>query len=126
MKLLSRSSLVATVAAAGLLASTVPASACMFSKSSASAGGTSFDGPAGLLDKAPDSKTLGIALGSFGIVASLLTGGMVFYRKRRLARLAEQAAAVETEFNLSETVVDETAVPATTEAEADQALVLTR
>jgi len=124
MKLLSRSALVATVAAAGLFAATGPSSACIFSKSSATQGGTSLDGPAGLLDNAPDSNTLGITLGSFGIVASLLTGGVVLYRKQRLARLAEQQSAIATEFELTETLADD--VVPFAEAEVEKEVVLTR
>jgi hypothetical protein len=130
MKLFSRSALIATVAAAGLFAVAAPASACMFSKSSASQGGTSFDGPAGLLDNAPDGKTLGITLGGFGILASLLSGGVVFYRKQRLARLAEQESAIATEFELSEPVAEDVVVFAEpevqAEADAEQEVVLTR
>lgn len=125
MKLLSRSALIATVAAAGLFAATGPSSACIFSKSSATQGGTSFDGSPGLLDNAPDSNTLDIiTLGGFGIVASLLTGGIVLYRKQRLARLAEQEAAIATEFELSETLADATVTSA--EAEVEKEVVLTR
>ncbi len=126
MKLLSRSALVATVAAAGLFAATAPASACMFSKTSAASGGTSFDGPAGLIDNAPDGKTLGITLGGFGIVATLLTGGVVFYRKQRLARLAAQESAIATEFELTETVIAETVAATEADAETEQAAILTR
>jgi hypothetical protein len=130
MKLFSRSALIATVAAAGLFAVAAPASACMFSKSSASQGGTSFDGPAGLLDNAPDGKTLGITLGGFGILASLLSGGVVFYRKQRLARLVEQESAIATEFELSDPVAEDVVVFAEpevqAEADAEQEVVLTR
>ncbi|MEM6840399.1 MAG: hypothetical protein AAF609_26655 [Cyanobacteria bacterium P01_C01_bin.120] len=80
-----------------------------------------MDGPSGLLDNAPDSTTLGITLGGFGIVASLLTGGVVLYRKQRLARLAEQQSAIATEFELTETLADD--VPL---AEAEKEVVLTR
>ena len=130
MKQLSRSALIATVAAAGLFAATGPSSACMFSKSSAAQGGTSLDGPSGLLDNAPDSNTLGITLGGFGLVASLLTGGVVLYRKQRLARLAEQELAIATEFELTETVADDVVTSAEAEAEveatAENEVVLTR
>ena len=126
MKLLSRSALIATVAAAGLFAATSPSSACIFSKSSAIQGGTSLDGSPGLLDNAPDSNILGITLGGFGIVASLLTGGTVLYRKQRLARLAGQEAAIATEFELSETLADATVTSASAEVKTEKAVVLTR
>jgi len=134
MKLFSRSALVATVAAAALVSAAVPTSACMFSKSSASAGNTSFDGPSGLLDQTPDSNALGMALGGFGVIATLLTGGVVFYRKQRLARLEEQSAALATEFDLTatgapeatETIMEATASADATAAETEQELALTR
>jgi len=130
MKLLSRSALIATVAAAGLFAATSPSSACIFSKSSATQGGTALDGSPGVLDNAPDSNTLGITLGGFGIVASLLTGGIVLYRKQRLARLAAQEAAIATEFELTETLADATVTAAEAEAEVEveveKEIVLTR
>lgn len=119
MKLLSRSALIATVAAASLFAATGPSSACIFSKSSATQGGTSFDGSSGLLNSAPDSKILG----GFGIVVSLLSGGVVLYRKQRLARLAEQESAIATEFELTETLAEGGITFA--EAEAEKEVVLT-
>jgi hypothetical protein len=122
MKLLSHSALIATVAVASLVAATSPSSACIFSKSSATQGGTSFDGSPGLLDNAPDSKTLG----GFGIVASLLTGGVVLYRKQRLARLAEQKAAIATEFELTEKLADDGVTSAEAEVEAEKEVALTR
>jgi Na+/glutamate symporter len=87
-----------------------------------------LDGSPSLLDNAPDSNTLGITLGGFGIVASLLTGGIVLYRKQRLARLAEQEAAIATEFELTEAPADATvtAAKAKAEVEAEKAVVLTR
>jgi Na+/glutamate symporter len=126
MKLFSRSALVAAVAAAGLFAAAAPASACALSKSFMAGEGSSFDGPSGLLDNAPDGKTLGITLGGFGIVASLLTGGVVFYRKQRLARLAEQESAIATEFELTETTVEEVVTIAEANAEAEKEVALTR
>jgi hypothetical protein len=124
MKLLARSALIATVAAASLFAATSPSSACIFSKPSATQDATSFDGSPGLFDNAPDSKTLGI----FGIVASLLTGGVVLYRKRRLARLAEQKSAIATEFELTETLADDvvTAADTDTDVAVEEEVVLTR
>ena len=119
MKLLSRSALVATVAAAGLFAATAPSSACMFSKTSAAQGGSSFDGPSGLIDNAPDGKTLGITLGGFGIVATLLTGGVMFYRKQRLVRLAEQESAIATEFDLTAPVAEVAVATAESESATD-------
>ena len=81
-----------------------------------------------MLDNAPDSNTLGITLGGFGIVASLLTGGIVLYRKQRLARLAEQEAAIATEFELTETLADDVVTAARAEAavEAEKEVILTR
>jgi len=127
MKLLSRSALIATVAAAGLVATMGPSSACIFSKSSATQGGPAVDGSPGLLDNAPDSNTLGITLGGLGLVASLLTGGGVLRRKRRLARLAEQESAIATEFELTETLADEVVTSAeTAEVEAEKEVALAR
>jgi hypothetical protein len=126
MKLLSRSALIATAAAAGFVAAAVPASACGFAKGSSAAGASGFDGPAGLIDNVPDGKTLGLTLGGFGIVASLLTGGVMFYRKQRLVRLAEQESAIATEFEITETVAEEPVAAAEALAETEKDVVLTR
>lgn len=120
MKLLSRSALIATVAAASVFAATSPSSACIFSKTSSAQGSTSLDGLSSLLDNAPDSNTLG----GLGIVASLLTGGAVLYRKKRLARLAEQQSAIATEFELTETITDDVVTFA--DAKVEKEVVLTR
>lgn len=100
-----------------------PSSACILSKSSPAQVGTSFDGSSGLLDNGPNSNSLGITLGGFGIVASLLTGGVMFYRKQRLARLAEQESAIASEFELTETLAE---AEAEIEVEAEKEVVLTR
>ncbi len=126
MKLLSRSTLVATVAAAGLCAAAMPTSACMFSKSSAAQGGSAFDGPSDLMDNAPDSKSLGVTLGGFGIVASMLTGGLMFYRKQRFARLAEQEAAIATEFELTEPVAEAVVTSSEPVTDTEKEVALTR
>lgn len=127
MKLI-RSALIATVAAVGLFAATGPSSACIFSKSSATQDGTAFDGSPSLLDNAPDGKTLGITLGGFGIVASLLSGGVVLYRRQRLARLAGQESAIASEFELTETLANDvvTSAEAEAKAKAEKEVVLTR
>ena len=85
-----------------------------------------MDSPSGLLDNAPDSNTLGITLGGFGVVASLLTGGVMLYRKQRLARLAEQQAAIATEFELTKPIADGVVTFAEAEVEAEKEVVLTR
>lgn len=127
MKLFSRSALIAAVAAAGFLTAAVPTSACMFSKFAGSESGASSDGPAGLTAKTLDSNALGFALGGFGVIATLLTGGVMLYRKQRLSHLeALSAEAVETEFDLAEPIVEETLTATADELEPEKELVLTR
>lgn len=104
MKLLSRSALVAAVAAAGLSAAAVPGSAysgCPLSKFNAPQVTTFGDGAGGSGSASPDSNALGAALGGLGLLAVLLTGGTVLVRQRRLAQAAAaNAAALEAEVNL--------------------------
>ena len=104
MKLLSRSALVAAVAAAGLSAAAVPSSAysgCALSKFNAPQVTASGDGAGGSWSASPDSNALGAALGGLGLLAALLTGGTVLVRQRRLAQAAAaNAAALEAEVNL--------------------------
>jgi len=104
MKLLSRSALVASVAAASLLAAAVPSSAysgCALSKFNAPQATASGDGAGGFWSASPDSSALGAALGGLGMLAALLSGGTVLVRQRRLAQAAAvNAAAPEAEVNL--------------------------
>ncbi len=53
---------------------------------------------------------------------------MVLYRKQRLARLAEQASAIATEFELTETLANDvvTSAEAKVEVETEKEVVLTR
>lgn len=106
MKLLSRSALVATVAAAGLLAASgMPDNAvfgCPFSGSKAPSITTSGDTPGGWWTGSPDSNALGAALGGLGAIAALLTGGTVLLRQRWLAQAAAaNKFALEAEANPS-------------------------
>lgn len=134
MKLLSLSGLVTATAAASLwVAAMAPASVaggCAFSKGGTPEIMSSFDGPAGFLADSPDGKALGSALGGFGAVVALLTGGTVVYRRRRLAQVADaNAMAMLAEADLalqtrSESVVVDSAGSA--EAELNEEVVLSR
>ena len=124
MKLLSRSALVASVAAVGLLTAAVPGSAysgCALSNLGSSGFMTSGDGPGGFWATSPDSNALGVALGGLGAIAALLTGGMLLVRQRWLTQeAAANAAALEAEVDLSMTTETETVLvfePAEIESE---------
>lgn len=106
MKLLSRSSLVAVVAAAGLLAGATASSAysgCPFSKLGTPTVNAAGDSPSGWFSASPDSNALGVALGGAGAIAALLTGGAVVVRQRRLAQASANDAALAAEADLSVT-----------------------
>lgn len=125
MNLLSRSALVASVAAAGLLAvSTLSgndALGCPFSKLDAPQVTTSGDSPGGWWASSPDSNALGAALGGLGAIAALLTGGTMLMRQRWLAQsAAANAAPLDAEADLSLTTETETVLvsePAEIESE---------
>ncbi|MBE9157638.1 hypothetical protein IQ265_12495 [Nodosilinea sp. LEGE 06152] len=95
MNLLSRSALVASVAAAGLLASSaVPGNGvtgCLFSKFDAPQVKTSGDSSGEWQAFSPDSNALGAALGGLGAIAALLTVGTVLLHQRWLAAAAADA-----------------------------------
>ena len=123
MNLLSRSALVASVAAAGLLVvSTLPgnrALGCPFSKFDSPQVTTSGDSPGGWWASSPDSNALGAALGGLGAIAALLTGGTVLVRQR-LSAAAANEAALDAEADLSLVTETETVLvsePAEIESE---------
>ncbi|MGB3311128.1 MAG: hypothetical protein WBG32_17035 [Nodosilinea sp.] len=125
MNILSRSALVASVAAAGLLAvSVVPgnrALGCPFSKFDAPQATASGDSPGGWWASSPDSNALGAALGGLGAIAALLSGGTVLVRQRWLASVAAaNEAALDAEADLSLATETETVLvsePAEIESE---------
>lgn len=124
MNLLSRSALMASVAAAGLLAvSAVPGNGvlgCPFSKFDAPQATTAGDPPGGWWASSPDSNVLGAALGGLGAIAALLTGGTVLMRQRWLASAAANGADLEAEADLSLATETETVLvsePAEIESE---------
>lgn len=124
MKLLSRSALLASVAAAGLLAAAVPSDAysgCALSSFNAPQAMASGDGAGGLWSASPDSSALGAVLGGLGLLAALLLGGTVLVGQRCLAQTAAaNGAALEAEVNLgtaAETEIVLVAEPAEIETE---------
>lgn len=124
MKRLSRSALVASVVAAGLLATAGSGSAysgCALSNWGDSGISTSDPGPGGFWAASPDSNALGIALGGLGAIAALLTGGTLLVRQRwRTQEAVAIAAALEAEVDLSLTTETETVLvsePAEIESE---------
>lgn len=132
MNLFSRSALVATVAAAGLLAvSAVPgngALGCPFSKFDTPQVTTSGDSPGGWWASSPDSNALGTALGGLAAIAALLTGGVVLMRQRGLTHGAiAHELALETENDLSLGIETETILVSTpNEIESEVALAYRR
>ena len=130
MNLVSRSSLVATVAAAGLLiASATPGNAafsCPFSKFDTPQITNSGDTSGGWWAASPDSNALGVALGGLGAIAALLTGGTALLRQRWLAQTAAaNAAALDAEADLSITT-ESVLAAAPGEIESEVALALRR
>ncbi|MEA5447874.1 hypothetical protein VB780_04785 [Leptolyngbya sp. CCNP1308] len=124
MKLLSRSALVASLLAAGLLATAGPgvaSSGCALSNWGNSGISTLGDGPSGFWAASPDSNALGMALGGLGAIAALLTGGTLLVRQRWLTQAAAANGAVlEAEVDLSMTTETETVLvsePAEIESE---------
>lgn len=108
MQLFSRSALMVSVAAAGLLAAAFPSYVCSGSalaKANAPQVLASGDGIGGFWSTSPDSDGLGFALGSLGIVAALLAGGTAMVRQRLSA---QAAAALEAEVNLGMATETET------------------
>lgn len=112
MKLLSRSALVASVVAAGLLATAGSGSAysgCALSNLGDSGISTLGDGSSGFWATSPDSNALGVALGGLGAIAALLTGGTLLVRQRWLTQAAAaNTVALEAEVDLSLTTETET------------------
>ncbi|MGB3199265.1 MAG: hypothetical protein WBA99_00085 [Nodosilinea sp.] len=104
---LSRSALVASVAATGLLvAAALPGNSvlgCPFSKLNTPQNITADPTLGGWWVSSPDSNALGAALGRLGIIAGLITGGTVLMRQRWLAQAAaasEYALAAEVDLSL--------------------------
>ena len=119
MKLLSRSALVASVVATGLLATVGPGiaySGCALSNLGDSGISTLGDRPGGSWAAMPNSNALGVALGGLGAIAALLSGGTLLMRQR----WQTQAAALEAEVDLSPPTETETVLvfePAEIESE---------
>ncbi|MGG6241501.1 hypothetical protein ACQ4N7_22985 [Nodosilinea sp. AN01ver1] len=130
MNLLSRSALVASVAAAGLLAvSAVPgngAMGCPFSKFDAPQTMTCGDLPGGWWASSPDGNVLGATLGGLAAMVALLTGGTVLMRQRWLAQsAAANDADLDAEADLS-LVTETVLVSEPAEIESEVALAYRR
>lgn len=137
MKITTVSSLAVATVALALFTTTEAKATTGCAASKALAGFTTLTtptegNPTAGLGHTPDGQAMAKALGSFGIVATLITGGTLLYRRQRSA---DGLAAVEPEADLDFTVqpeavlVSEALLAAATpadEAEAAEAPVLSR
>lgn len=109
MKITTVSSLAVATVALALFTTTEAKATTGCAASKALAGFTTLTtptegGPTAGLGHTPDGQAMAKALGSFGIVATLITGGTLLYRRQRSA---DGLAAVEPEADLDFTVQPE-------------------
>ena len=102
MKITTVSSLAVATVALALFTTTEAKATTGCAASKALAGFTTLTtptegGPTAGLGHTPDGQAMAKALGSFGIVATLITGGTLLYRRQRSA---DGLAAVEPEVDL--------------------------
>jgi hypothetical protein len=137
MKITTVSSLAVATVALALFTTTEAKATTGCAASKALAGFTTLttpteSNPTAGLGHTPDGQAMAKALGSFGIVATLITGGTLLYRRQRSA---DGLAAVEPEADLDFTVQPEAvlvseallaAATPTDEAKSAEAPVLSR
>ena len=109
MKITTVSSLAVATVALALFTTTEAKATTGCAASKALAGFTTLTtptegNPTAGLNSTPDAQAMAKALGSFGIVATLITGGTLLYRRQRPA---DGLAAVEPEADLDFTVQPE-------------------
>jgi hypothetical protein len=106
MKITTLSSFAVATVALALIGTTEARATTGCAASKAFAGLTSLNAPtegdptAGL-GSTPDAKAMAKALGGLGIVATLVTGGTLLYRRQRSAEVLAEAAGAEPDFDFA-------------------------